>query len=211
LIADAGHELRTPLTSLRTNIELLLRSEEADRPLPSADRKELLHSLTDQLHELSQLTNELSLLSHDEPATERVVVRLDDVVRRAVHRASRRGGHTITTHLDSSQVRGNPGALERAVLNLLDNAIKFSPPRSTVEVSLRDGWLHVADEGPGIPEAERPQVFQRFWRAPAARALPGSGLGLAIVADVVADHGGRVSLGPSATGGAVVSIYLPPA
>jgi two-component system sensor histidine kinase MprB len=206
LIADAGHELRTPLTSLRTNIELLLRSEDAARPLPSTDRRELLNSVSAQLQELSHLTNELSLLSDDEPAVEVVYLRLDDVVRRAVQRASQRGSHSISTELDASQIWGNPGALERAVLNLLDNAIKFSPPGSTVQVRLHNGLIEVADQGPGIPEAERPQAFQRFWRAPSARALPGSGLGLAIVADVVASHGGQVSIGTAGTGGAVIAM-----
>lgn len=209
LIADASHELRTPLTSLRTNIELLVRSEEQSRALAPDDRRDLLHSLSAQVQELSQLTSELSLLTHDEPAVEPVPVRLDEVVRRAVHRASRRGHHTISTDLRPWELVGDPAALERAVLNLLDNAVKFSPPKSTVRVRLSDGVLEVEDEGPGIPEAERQQVFQRFWRSPAARAMPGSGLGLAIVADVAESHGARVGVTRSGKGGAVVSIHLP--
>jgi two-component system sensor histidine kinase MprB len=209
LIADASHELRTPLTSLRTNIELLVRSEDRARPLPPADRRDLLHSLSAQVQELSLLTSELSLLTHAEPAVEPVAVRFDEVVRRAVHRASRRGHHTISTDLHPWEMVGDPGALERAVLNLLDNAVKFSPPKSTVTVRLRDGLLEVEDEGPGIPEFERQQVFQRFWRSPTARALPGSGLGLAIVADVAESHGAQVGVSQSRAGGAVVSIRLP--
>jgi two-component system sensor histidine kinase MprB len=209
LVADASHELRTPLTSLRTNIELLVRSEDTSRPLAASDRRELIHSLSAQLQELSQLSSELTMLAHDGPVIEPVPVPLADVVHRAVERASRRGAHRISTDLQPWTVSGSPGALERAVLNLLDNAVKFSPPNSTVRVRLREGLLEVSDEGPGIPEADRAQVFQRFWRSPSARALPGSGLGLAIVADVVAGHGGRVGVDPSPTGGAVLSFWLP--
>jgi two-component system, OmpR family, sensor histidine kinase MprB len=209
LIADAGHELRTPLTSLRTNIELLVRSESEGRELPEQDRHDLLRSLSAQVQELTQLTGELSLLTHDEQPLEVVPVRLDEVVRRAVGRASRRGRHVITTDLQPWTLAGRPSALERAVLNLLDNAIKFAPPGSAVTVTLRDGVVSVADEGPGIPEYERPQVFQRFWRSPAARAMPGSGLGLAIVADVATAHGGHVDVGASPAGGSTFSIRLP--
>lgn len=209
LVADASHELRTPLTSLRTNIELLLRSESAERTLPARDRVELLHSLSAQLEELSHLTSELSLLAHEDPGAERVDVRLDDVVRHAVERASRRGEHTIKTDVQPWSVTGDPTALERAVLNLLDNAVKFSPPSSTVQVRLRGGLLEVMDEGPGIPDAERQQVFERFWRSSSARAMPGSGLGLAIVADVAASHGGDVSATKAPSGGAKITMRLP--
>ena len=209
LVADASHELRTPLTSLRTNIELLIRSDQQNRPLPGADRQELLHSVSAQLRELSALASELSLLANEGPATALVPVRLDEVVQRAVQRAVHRGEHRIGTDLQPWIVVGNPGSLERAVLNLLDNAVKFSPPDSTVRVRLRAGVLEVIDEGPGIPESERPQVFQRFWRSPSARSMPGSGLGLAIVAEVAAVHGGRVGVGESPTGGAVMALALP--
>jgi two-component system sensor histidine kinase MprB len=209
LVADAGHEIRTPLTSLRTNVELLLRSEQAARPLPGPDRRELLRSLSDQLQELTQLANELSLLSHDEPATEAIDVRLDDVARRAVQRASRRGQARIITDLHPWTVSGDPVALERAVLNVLDNAVKFSPPASTVRVRLREGLLQIEDEGPGIPAEQRQHVFERFWRSPSSRSMPGSGLGLAIVADVVTGHGGQVEVDEAATGGAVIFLQFP--
>jgi two-component system sensor histidine kinase MprB len=209
MIDDAGHELRTPLTSLRTNIELLVRSEDGARQLAPADRRDLLASVSAQVQELSVLAGELTLLTHDEPAVEPVPLRLDEVAARAVRRASRRGRHPVVTDLRPWHVVGDPAALERAVLNLVDNAIKFSPPGSTVTVRLRGGRLDVADEGPGIPEDERGQVFERFWRSPAARALPGSGLGLAIVADVVTGHGGTVEAGSSPAGGATFTVRLP--
>lgn len=185
-----------------------MRSEDGARLAP-ADRRDLLASVSAQVQELSVLAGELTLLTHDEPAVEPVPLRLDEVAARAVRRASRRGRHPVVTDLQPWHVVGDPAALERAVLNLVDNAIKFSPPGSTVTVRLRGGRLDVADEGPGIPEDERGQVFERFWRSPAARALPGSGLGLAIVADVVAGHGGTVEVGSSAAGGATFTVRLP--
>ena len=90
-------------------------------------------------------------------------------------------------------MKGVPARLDRAVTNLLDNAAKWSPPGGQIEVHVRDGELSVRDHGPGIDEADLPHVFDRFYRAPAARGLPGSGLGLAIVRQVAEWHGGTVS------------------
>ncbi|MEW2163297.1 HAMP domain-containing sensor histidine kinase [Streptomyces sp. NPDC007084] len=213
LIADAGHELRTPLTSLRTNIELLTRSEETGRPIPPADRKALLASVTAQMSELAALIGDLQTLSRtDEAHTgDRVeVVALRDTVEAALRRARLRGPElTITADLDPWFVRAEPAALERALVNILDNAVKFSPPGGTVDVRLHAGELTVRDHGPGIPTDELPHVFDRFWRSPDARALPGSGLGLSIVARTVRQAGGEVSLRPAEGGGTVVSVRLP--
>jgi two-component system sensor histidine kinase MprB len=94
--------------------------------------------------------------------------------------------------LEPTTVRGVPATLERAVGNLLDNAAKWSEPGATVEVEARDGRLVVRDHGPGIPDEDLPYVFDRFYRARAARGMPGSGLGLAIVRQVAESHGGEV-------------------
>ncbi|MFI2203621.1 sensor histidine kinase [Streptomyces sp. NPDC020192] len=212
LIADAGHELRTPLTSLRTNIELLTRSEETGRPIPPADRKALLASVKAQMTELASLIGDLQELSRSEGQHgERVqVVPLLDTVEAALRRARLRGPElTITADLEPWYVRAEPSALERAVVNVLDNAVKFSPEAGTVEVRLADGVLTVRDHGPGIPEDELPHVFDRFWRSPSARALPGSGLGLSIVARTVQQAGGEVTLTPAEGGGTVATVRLP--
>lgn len=209
MVANASHELRTPLTSLRTNIELLVRSEHSGRALPPADRLALLESVTAQLSELGELVSELTVLSHPDPTPTAVPVRLDEVVRRAVERASRRGDHVLDLQLDPWEFDGDPAAMERAVLNVLDNAIKFSPPSSVVHILLDRGVLTVTDSGPGIAADEQDLVFDRFWRSPRARGMPGSGLGLAIVADVVAGHGGSVSATTAPTGGAVISLRVP--
>ncbi|MFI6037835.1 ATP-binding protein [Streptomyces sp. NPDC051315] len=212
LIADAGHELRTPLTSLRTNIELLTRSEETGRPLPAADRKALLASVKAQMTELASLIGDLQELSRSEGQRgERVqVVSLEDTVEAALRRARLRGPElTITASLEPWYTRAEPSALERAVVNILDNAVKFSPEGGTIAVRLTGGVLTVRDHGPGIPEDELPHVFDRFWRSPGARALPGSGLGLSIVARTVQQAGGDVSLSRAQGGGTVATVRLP--
>ncbi|MGK5531791.1 HAMP domain-containing sensor histidine kinase [Streptomyces sp. URMC 129] len=215
LIADAGHELRTPLTSLRTNIELLARSEETGRPLPEADRRELLASVTAQLSELAALIGDLQVLSRPERAAGSgrllEVVALHETAGRAVSRARLRARSLpIAAELDPWFVRGEPAALERAVVNLLDNAVKFGAgDERGVEVTLRDGVLRIRDHGPGVPPDELPHVFERFWRSPGARGLPGSGLGLSIVARTVRECGGQVALHPAVGGGTEAVLTLP--
>jgi two-component system sensor histidine kinase MprB len=212
LIADAGHELRTPLTSLRTNIELLTRSEETGRPIPEADRKALLASVKAQMTELASLIGDLQELSRSEGQRgERVqVVSFEDSVESALRRARLRGPElTITASLEPWYTRAEPAALERAVVNILDNAVKFSPEGGTVDVRLADGTLTVRDHGPGIPVDELPHVFDRFWRSPSARALPGSGLGLSIVARTVEEAGGQVALERADGGGTVATVRMP--
>ncbi|WP_369223569.1 ATP-binding protein [Streptomyces sp. R39] len=212
LIADAGHELRTPLTSLRTNIELLTRSEETGRPIPPADRKALLASVKAQMTELASLIGDLQELSRSEGQRgERLqIVALQDTVEAALRRARLRGPElTITADVQPWFVRAEPSALERAIVNILDNAVKFSPEGGTIDVALEGGVLTVRDHGPGIAEDELPHVFDRFWRSPSARALPGSGLGLSIVARTVQQAGGDVTLARANGGGTVATVRLP--
>ncbi|MFF2013331.1 sensor histidine kinase [Streptomyces sp. NPDC058195] len=213
LIADAGHELRTPLTSLRTNIELLARSDDTGRAIPPDDRRALMTSVKAQMTELASLIGDLQELARpDAPAPGPLqVVALHDIADTALERARLRGPElTIRADLTPWYVRAEPAALERAVVNVLDNAVKFSPPRGTVEVALRGGELTVRDQGPGIPADELPHVFERFWRSPSARQLPGSGLGLSIVARTIQQAGGEVALRPAPDGpGTIASIRLP--
>jgi len=214
LVADAGHELRTPLTSLRTNIDLLVRSERSGRALPAEDRARLLDDVGAQLLELGTLVGELVDLARDERTSEpRVRLDLAEVAGRALDRARPRAGDAValTAELEPWPVVGQPAALERAVLNLVDNAVKFSPPGGTVSVGLSQGLLTVADEGPGVPAEDLPHVFERFYRATSSRGLPGSGLGLAIVAQTVRAHGGDVRLTPRPGGGTLAQLWLPAA
>ena len=220
LIDDASHELRTPLTSLRTTIDLLIRSDESGRPLPEGTRSALLTGARTQMRELSILIADLLELSRPEQAknstSAMAPVDFRDVAQHAVERVRPRGmAKEEPVHIDAELspwfTHGDDAALERAIVNLLDNAVKFSPPGGTVDVTLKDGVLTVRDRGPGIPFDELPHVFERFWRSPSARALPGSGLGLSIASRVVRESGGEVSLAAARDGGGgtVARIALP--
>jgi two-component system, OmpR family, sensor histidine kinase MprB len=206
LVADASHELRTPLTSLRTNIEVLA----GERTLPPEDRERLLHDVVEQLGEMTTLIAELIELARAEQHPEEAEdVRLDLLAEDAVERARRhRPNVTFTTDLEETLVHGAPSTIERAVANLLDNAAKWSPPGGEVEVVVRDGEVTVRDHGPGIADEDLPYVFDRFYRASAARGLPGSGLGLAIVKQVAEAHGGTVAAERPDGGGTLMRLRV---
>ena len=207
LVSDASHELRTPLTSLRTNIEVLARAGD----LGEAERQVLLQDVTFELEELTKVVTELVELASDTrtEAQEHGDVRLDQLAASIVERFARRSSLRIELYAKPTLVVGNYGLLERAAGNLLDNACKWSPPGATIEVTVADGVLTVRDHGPGISEVDRPYVFDRFYRADAARAKPGSGLGLAIVKQIIEAHDGSVKLEPAPGGGTIASITLP--
>lgn len=213
LVADAGHELRTPLTAIRTNLDLLAQAmAEPDNPRLSAqDRVDLMNDVRAQMEELSVLISDLVELSRDEhPAHAIEQIDFAEVVEHAVERVKRRAPSvTYDLHLNPWYLEGEPAALERAVTNLLDNAAKWSPPGGTVTVSLHNGALQVADQGPGISEQDLAHVFERFYRSPEARTMPGSGLGLAIVRQVAENHGGRVAAARAPGGGALLGVWLP--
>jgi two-component system sensor histidine kinase MprB len=210
LIRDASHELQTPLTSLRTNVEVL-----AGRPgMPEAERRRLLTDLSQQVAELTVLMDNLVELARDTdtPTEETTEVDLDRLVTEAVDRARLRAPDvTIELDLEPTRVEGRRHQLERAIVNVLDNACKWSPPGGRVEVGLHNGTITVRDHGPGIDAEDLPRVFDRFYRAPAARAMPGSGLGLAIVRRVMDGHGGSVVVEPVPDGGTMARIHLPTA
>lgn len=209
LIADAGHELRTPLTSLRTNLDLL---SQAGDGLPAPARAELLDDVRAQVEELSTLVGDLMELARDEPLSPMVSdVDLLAVVERAVARVRRRApaGVRFDVDLEPWTVRGEGGALERAVTNLLDNAVKWSPEDGTITVRLSEGVLTIDDQGPGIAPEDLPLVFERFYRSDDSRTMPGSGLGLAIVRQAVQRHSGAVRADQAPGGGARLVMWLP--
>jgi two-component system sensor histidine kinase MprB len=209
LILDASHELRTPLASLRTNVEVL---HDVER-LSIDQRRSLLNGIVTQLDELTGLVADVVELARgDAPESSLEDVALDELVSREVDRA-RRHWQSLVFRFESEPVvvRGVPARVARAVANVLDNAGKFSPPGSEIDVVLTAGGeLTVADHGPGIPEEAIANVFDRFYRADEARALPGSGLGLSIVKQVVDGHNGTVSINNREGGGAIVRVTLPP-
>lgn len=209
LVADAGHELRTPLTSLRTNVELLMASMKPGAPrLPESEMADLRTDVIGQIEELSTLVGDLvDLTREDAGGLVHEVVDLSDIVDRSLERARRRRNDVqFDVDVVGWQVYGDPAGLSRAVVNLLDNAAKWSPSGAHVRVRLRQvdaahAELVVSDYGPGIPAQERGLVFERFYRSASARAMPGSGLGLAIVKQVVVKHGGMIRIGDTVPGG----------
>jgi two-component system sensor histidine kinase MprB len=209
LVADAGHELRTPLTSLRTNIELLMASMEPGAPrLPEQEMVGLRADVLAQIEELSTLVGDLVDLTRDE-AREVVhePVDMSEVIDRSLERVRRRRNDIgFDVQVMPWQVYGDSAALSRAVLNLMDNAAKWSPSGGTVGIRMTQldpthAELVVSDFGPGIPVHERALVFERFFRSATARAMPGSGLGLAIVRQVVVNHGGTLRIEDTVAGG----------
>ena len=209
LIADASHELRTPLATVQANVELLSRAAE----LPPSEREQLREDLLSQLHELTALVGDLVELARERPPdSELEEIELAALVEGCVERArSRGGGVRFESSLRPSMVRGDRARIERAVTNLLDNARKWSAAGATVQVKTADGEVVVRDEGPGIDAADRPYVFDRFYRSADARRLPGSGLGLAIVRQVAEMHGGAAWAAPPRDGrGAELHLRLPP-
>jgi two-component system, OmpR family, sensor histidine kinase MprB len=210
LVADAGHELRTPLTSLRTNLDLLLQADAAGG-LDATARAELLDDVRAQIEEMSNLVGDLVELARDEPLTPVVEqVDLAEVVESAVVRARRRGTSlTFEVETDPWWVVGESASLERAVTNLLDNAVKWSPPGGTIRIRLNHGTLTVDDEGPGIAPRDRDHVFERFYRSEESRSMPGSGLGLSIVRQVIERHDGSVRVDESNDGGTRMVLQVP--
>jgi two-component system sensor histidine kinase MprB len=208
LIADASHELRTPLTTVQANVELLSRAAE----LSPEERYQLREDLLSQLRELTALVGDLVELAREQPPeSELEELELDELVAGCVERIRARGPRVrFTAALSPTRVRGDRVRLERAVVNLLDNARKWSPDGSVVEVEVAAGELVVRDGGPGIDEADLPYVFDRFYRSADARRLPGSGLGLAIVRQVAEMHGGAVwATTPPSARGAELHLRLP--
>ena len=192
LVADASHELRTPLTSLITNLELL-----AERPDdPSAPT--LAAAALAEASELRVLINDLVELAREGRAPFHIEdVRLDLVAERVAARAvGRAPGLRYELDCRPTLVRGDPDALERAISNLVDNALKWSPPDGHIRISAVGGTVEVSDDGPGIPADDLPYIFDRFYRSAKARALPGSGLGLAIVRRIADIHDGTVEAIP---------------
>ena len=209
LVTDASHELRTPLTSLRTNAELLTQNG----AMGEAERNQIVADITAQTEEVTTLMDDLIELTHDATAQHEAVVDLDvgAIVTSAVERVRVRAPQVSIDilGLEPTRIRGKPQALERALVNVIDNACKWSPDGAHVEVRLANGTVTVRDHGPGIDGTDLPHVFDRFYRSPAARSSPGSGLGLAIVRQVIDDHGGAVELEATPGGGTTASISLP--
>jgi two-component system, OmpR family, sensor histidine kinase MprB len=206
LVSDASHELRTPLTSLRTNIDLLRQGVE----LSEHDRDRLLRDVTRELEELTTLVaNTIELARGGQRDLHLEHVRLDELGDRVVQRAEARfPSLEFELEADETTVWGDPEELERAVWNLVENAAKWSNGGGRIELTIVGGEVTVRDHGPGVAEADRPYIFDRFYRSEAARSRPGSGLGLAIVRQIAENHGGRVDVEDAEGGGARFRLVL---
>jgi two-component system, OmpR family, sensor histidine kinase MprB len=204
LVADASHELRTPLTSLTTNLELL----EEGAGLTDPQAPALLRAAREQAGELGRLiTDLLDLARYRESAPHREAVRLDLLTEAAVRRLRSRA--IIDADLRPCLAEIDPAAVERAVSNLIDNAIKWSPPGAAVHVVVANGQVSVTDHGPGIADSDLPHIFERFYRAPAARGMPGAGLGLAIVGSVAEANAARLDVRTGPAGSTFTLGFVP--
>lgn len=207
LVSDASHEFRTPLTALKTALETLHRRA---GDLGSDQQRELIEMALRESDELVHLSEELVALAtdvghSDEPPRP---ISLDDLAQSVADLYRRRTTTAISVLGSGGEVRGRRAQLERALGNLVDNAVKWSPPGGGVEIHLSGGRVEVRDTGPGIPDADLPHVFERFYRSVDARSRPGSGLGLSIVEHIVAAHGGTVFARNAPAGGAIVGFEL---
>lgn len=217
LVQDAGHELRTPLTSLRMNVDVLRRHDDMTVDL----RSQVLDDLNRDAEELAQLVDEILTLAVESTSPPMSVppepIDMVGLVRDVAERMQRRSGRhidvTVRNGVDEPVVTGQRALIERAVTNLLDNAVKFDGSGDRIDIDLAVGAgavsVTVRDRGPGIPRGEADLIFERFHRSDEARTLPGSGLGLSIVADVAGLHGGTYFARNHAEGGAEVGFSLP--
>ena len=207
LVSDASHEMRTPLTSLTSNLELLERLER----LEPEERGEVIGDVLEDVGELTALLEELVELASDLAAAEdSEPVRLGDLARTVAARVQRRTRRdVVVVDHEGLVIDARPRQMERAVSNLIDNAVKYSVPDTVVEVDVEGPRLTVRDRGRGISPEDLGRVFDRFYRAVDVRTEPGSGLGLSIVDEVVRSHGGHVFARAREGGGAEVGFELP--
>lgn len=207
--ADVAHEFKSPLTSIRGAAELLGEGAADD---PEA-RARFLHNIELDADRLDRLVSRLLELSRIDASREPMSpVELDPIFQRVLERTSSpERPVSIAPHAPLPEVRGRAGDLERAILNLVENAQRFSPAGEpvTIEVAVHPTELRIGvrDRGPGVPEAHRDKIFERFFTTDADRH--GTGLGLAIVKSVAEAHGGRAYLDPTASPGARFVIAIP--
>ncbi len=201
-VADSSHELRTPLTVIKSNIHLVRQSEDP------TEQAELLEATEAEVSRLNRMVNNLLYMAQMEAGLDlKPVLRpveldslLLEVFARARSIAAMKNQKVVLSHEDIGMTMGDRDQLQHLLLNLVDNAIKYTPERGTISLGLwsEGEWsrLEVTDNGQGIPEAELPHVFERFYRTQEARksARHGSGLGLAIARSITEAHGGRIEV-----------------
>lgn len=204
-VSDASHELRTPLAIVKTNLESAV-----DERMPEADQRAAIADAIEELDEMTNLVEDLLALARGQH-TARIEedVRIDLLVHDIVERyRSRTADVRFQLAATEAHARVDPGAIERAVGNLLENAVKWSPHGGTVDVTVNGAEIAIRDRGPGIEPQDAPHVFDRFYRAEAARNQPGAGLGLSIVKQIADAHDAEVTVEPAPGGGTVARLRL---
>jgi len=220
LVQDASHELRAPLSTLRANVELsqrmAMRSETVgpDPSTPEPEHVALLGAALGEVDELSRLVDELVNLASfpfDESPTE--LLQLGELANGTVEAFRRRHpDRSAAIHIgDNKPIHGKRAHLQRAVANVLANAVKFSASDTAIEVSVDGNRIVVGDRGPGILQADLDRIFDKFYRSATVQTIEGSGLGLAFVAEVVQGHGGTVHAENRPGGGTTIILDIPPA
>jgi two-component system sensor histidine kinase BaeS len=214
LVADVAHELRTPVAVLQAGHEALLDGV-AD-PTP-----EQLASLRDEVLRLVRMVDDLQTLAAADAAALHLAWRpcdLAEIGRAAADSLAGRfgaAGISVERHLAPAEILADPRWMHHVVTNLLTNALKFSPPGSTIIIetgtSGGDAVLHVTDTGIGIPADELPRIFDRFWRGQQATPTSGSGIGLAIAAELAQAHGGSLTAESKPGAGTRMTLRLPAA
>jgi two-component system OmpR family sensor kinase len=215
--ADASHELRSPLSRLRAELEVTLR-----RPRPAGEYEETLRSCLDEVQRVQGLIEELLELARidarqePEPVEPIAVTEIAEAALAAVRPEAERRSVAVGLECPPELfVNAAPGAAKVALANILDNAVKFTPPggqvRIAVTAGLAEAIIVVTDTGPGVASEDVPRLFERFYRGKASRSsdVPGFGLGLAISRALVERQGGRICVEAAAEKGATFSVHLP--
>jgi signal transduction histidine kinase len=215
-IADASHELKTPLTSINSNAQMLLRWGDRDETI----RRESLETIVRESADLAAMVNGMLTLAKADRGDEIPKEPLSlaqiatEVTQNAAPRAAEKEIELHFSHTGTPTVSGDSNLVRQMIANLVDNAIKFTE-RGRVDVRVGSAgalaWVEVADSGPGVPQEELSNVFQRFYRADKARSrdVPGTGLGLAIVRSIARVHGGEATASGLPAGGAIFRVDLP--
>ena len=206
LVSDASHELRTPLTSLRMKMDFL--NNESD--LPDEQRIEIVRAAALEVESLTELVTELVTLARRSPREDPIAqVSLRDLATASAERTRAASGRDIEVlAAEEALVTGNEVLLRRAIASLVDNAVKYSPEGSPIEILVTPNRVEVRDHGSGISPSDRERVFDRFYRSPEVHDTPGSGIGLAIVHRVARDHGGDTWVRDAPGGGAIVGFSV---
>jgi two-component system phosphate regulon sensor histidine kinase PhoR len=217
-ISNLSHELRTPITSLKALTETLNEGA-IDQPSVARDFVSKMNVEVDRLAQMVQEMGDLARIESGEAPLKRSPVNVAEVAARAAERlrdqADRAGLQVkLETASGLPAVSADEGRIEQVLVNLVHNAIKFTPPGGTVRISAKADGDHllvsVSDTGVGISADDLPRVFERFYKADRARAGGGTGLGLAIAKHVVEAHGGRIWVESVEGRGATFSFTIPP-